>query len=515
MFLKKSITFLMSLSLAVAINSCKDDNEKKEVDEPVAVTGVSVSPTEKSIAIGESFTVTATVAPENAANQEVTWSSSDPLTAPVINGVVTGKKAGNATITVTTEDGKKTAECKVEVRPEPVISVESISFREDGEDEEIELNVGQTHQLTVYFNPTDAHNQTVTWADDDSGFATVDDNGLVTALAQGETVITATSDDGEHVATCLVTVSNKVFAVISISFRADGKDEEIELNVGDTRQLTVLFTPSNATNKVVTWADDGSGFATVDNNGLVTALAEGETVITATSDDGDFVATCYVTVIDNAIKPGDNLLVNPSFEDPDDSSFSEPDDAGTNSFQGWTRILGRDWINAYYPGNDNNVGNAAAGRQSINDPFFGESGIGYFFLSHVTGKYAGRVNNKAAGGVYQIVNVTPGKTYYISVDIGYRVTDDVEKIHDAGTQSVKILSPDGLEKIYAEIPIPTDPDQTEMITGASGFWTNDEGATEVRFSIDQRNPGGGSNAGLYPPSPLMVFDNCIFKEVVE
>ena len=81
----------------------------------VAVTGVTVSPTSDSITVGETLTLTATVAPENATNKAVTWSTSEATVATVEDGVVTGVSAGNATITVTTEDGGFTATCDVTV----------------------------------------------------------------------------------------------------------------------------------------------------------------------------------------------------------------------------------------------------------------------------------------------------------------------------------------------------------------------------------------------------------------
>ena len=81
----------------------------------VAVTGVTVSPTSDSITVGETLTLTATVAPENATNKTVTWSTSEATVATVEDGVVTGVSAGNATITVTTEDGGFTATCDVTV----------------------------------------------------------------------------------------------------------------------------------------------------------------------------------------------------------------------------------------------------------------------------------------------------------------------------------------------------------------------------------------------------------------
>ena len=81
----------------------------------VPVTGVSVSPTTATIGINETVTLAETVAPSNATNKAVTWSTSDSSVATVSNGVVTGVAAGTATITVTTTDGGFTDTCTVTV----------------------------------------------------------------------------------------------------------------------------------------------------------------------------------------------------------------------------------------------------------------------------------------------------------------------------------------------------------------------------------------------------------------
>ena len=82
----------------------------------VAVTGVSVAPTTLSIAVGETSSLTATIAPANATDKAVTWTSSDTDKATVTSeGVVEGQAAGSATITVTTHDGSFTATCEVTV----------------------------------------------------------------------------------------------------------------------------------------------------------------------------------------------------------------------------------------------------------------------------------------------------------------------------------------------------------------------------------------------------------------
>ncbi|WP_455625816.1 Ig-like domain-containing protein [Parabacteroides sp.] len=91
----------------------------------IAVTGVSLSTTEKMMAVGESFALAATVSPSNASIKSVSWSSSDETVATVdVNGVVTALKIGTCKITVATDDGNKTASCRVTVSG--TVSIEQI-----------------------------------------------------------------------------------------------------------------------------------------------------------------------------------------------------------------------------------------------------------------------------------------------------------------------------------------------------------------------------------------------------
>lgn len=89
--------------------------EKATQTLPIAVTGVTLDKTSTSLANGSTQTLTATLAPVNATNETVTWTSSNGTVATVVNGVVTGKAIGTSTITVTTADGRKTAICNVTV----------------------------------------------------------------------------------------------------------------------------------------------------------------------------------------------------------------------------------------------------------------------------------------------------------------------------------------------------------------------------------------------------------------
>ena len=85
---------------------------------PVPVSGVSLNKDSTSLTVGDTETLTATVAPDNATNRAVTWASSNPSVAKVENGVVTALACGTAVITATTQDGNHTATCAVTVRPD-------------------------------------------------------------------------------------------------------------------------------------------------------------------------------------------------------------------------------------------------------------------------------------------------------------------------------------------------------------------------------------------------------------
>ena len=167
------------------------------------VESVSLDKTGITLAEGGSQTLTATVYPSNATNKNVSWKSSNTSVATVSNGKVTAIKAGTATITVTTDDGGKTATCQVTVNSK-VYNVESVSLDKTG----ITLAEGDTETLTATVYPDNATNKNVSWKSSNTSVATVS-NGKVTAIKAGTATITVTTDEGGKSATCLVTVEAK------------------------------------------------------------------------------------------------------------------------------------------------------------------------------------------------------------------------------------------------------------------------------------------------------------------
>ena len=274
------------------ISGSGDVTKENGITVGVAVTGVKLDKTEANVTVDGQITLKATVSPDNAGNKEVEWSSSDSTIASVDNnGVVTGHKAGTATITVKTKDGGKTATCKVTVT-DKVVAVTEVKLDKTT----AEMKVGDTLTLTATVTPDNATNKKVTWKSDKTDIADVDANGKVTAKAKGTATITVTTEDGGKTAKSVVTVDEKAPETVPVTGITLDKTE-LTLKVGETYQLKHTLNPENATNKNVTWS--GNNYVNVTGQGLVTAkkvTGDNPVDITVTTQEGNFTATCKVTV---------------------------------------------------------------------------------------------------------------------------------------------------------------------------------------------------------------------------
>jgi uncharacterized protein YjdB len=343
----------------------------------VAVSGVTLNySTPQSLNVDGTLQLQATVIPDNATVKTVTWSSDNSSVATVSSaGLVTAIAAGSATITVTTQDGNKTATCNVTVKSNnanlsaitlstgalsPAFNAATTSYTvsvpyettsisvtgtpahqsatisgnvtnkalsvgsnsvslvvtaEDGvttktytvtivREQQIiavsdvtmaqtaaTLNAGQSLQLQHTVLPQDATNKAVSWSSDNQSVATVSSTGLVTAKISGAATIIVTTADGGKQAYCYITVITPVSGIkLNVS--------SIKLDMGKSQRLIATVQPTSADNKTVIWTSDNPAVATVDNDGLVFGKAEGVTVITATTQDGSYAASCVIDVVD-------------------------------------------------------------------------------------------------------------------------------------------------------------------------------------------------------------------------
>jgi len=253
----------------------------------IPVESVSLDKSSLSLVEGDTYTLIATVSPADATDKAVTWTSSKQSVATVgSNGEVKAIAEGEATITATA--GGKSATCVVKVARK-IIPVESVSLSQST----AEMLEGETIQLIATVLPADATDKTVTWASSKQSVATVSSNGEVKAIAEGQTTITASS--GGKSATCVVTVNKKPVEVTSITLDRTS----VSMEEGQTTMLVATVSPADATDKTVKWTTSKGSVASVDDYGMVTALAEGSAVITATA--GKHSASCLVTVTKKVI----------------------------------------------------------------------------------------------------------------------------------------------------------------------------------------------------------------------
>lgn len=251
------------------------------------VSSITLSQTEMSVKKGTVFWLNATVSPDTADNKKVTWSSSDTSLATVdADGKVTTLAVGTVTISCVSEDNGTVAYCVVEIT-EPVTGLTLNTYYQ-------EMVAGTKFVLLPTVLPIDAPNKDVTFVSSDPEVATVDGNGVITALVGGTCEIIVTTVESNLKATCTISVKEYVES-IEISGNPD------RLNVGDSVTLVATVGTATASNKAVLWTSSNPNIATVDQNGKVTGHSPGNVVITATAADGGGVSDSVIIKVINPV----------------------------------------------------------------------------------------------------------------------------------------------------------------------------------------------------------------------
>lgn len=269
---------------------------------------------------------------EAASKLTIEWTSSDEEVVTVdATGLITAVGAGEADVTASAKDVNisSTTHVKVAITPTGVEAPEALELVTNGEN---------SKNLDAKMTPEDATEVKLAYASSDDSVATVDENGLVTAVADGECTITTyvvadapataetatqetaavvtdeetpTEDENSEATTDSETVMvpdnlDSAFGVVPDGLSATTKVtvttkvEKIELdktegilNVGNTVTITATVAPEEATNPAVTWSSSDESVATVDETGKITAVAVGNATITATSEDDSSVSADY------------------------------------------------------------------------------------------------------------------------------------------------------------------------------------------------------------------------------
>ena len=246
----------------------------------VPVASVSVSLASGSLNPGQTTQATATTRDANnnvLTGRSVTWASSNPSAATVsTSGVVTAVAVGTAQIIATSETKSGSATLTVAAAPPAPVASVTVTLAASSR------TPGQTTQATATLR--DANNNVLTgrsiiWSSDNPGVATVTPSGLVTAIAVGSAAIIASCEGQTGNATLTVTVVP--VATVSVSL-ASGM-----LKPSQTTQATATLRDANnnvLTGRSITWSSSDDALATVDQSGLVTAVAVGSVQIKATSE---------------------------------------------------------------------------------------------------------------------------------------------------------------------------------------------------------------------------------------
>ena len=264
-----------------SLNGKKATCQVEVVKNSVPIDSIKLKPNSLTMKTGSSTQIKATIKPNNATNQTLIWTSSDPSIATVNSqGVIKAIKSGTVTITAKTKDGKIIATSTIKVESAPK-QIESLSFAQNN----VSVKKGDTLGLVVTVKPTELSSSSLTWKSSDTSIVTVDENGVIKGIKEGTATITVKSANGKK-ATCTVTVTTEDIAVEEIELTP----EETEINSGSQTQIAAVVKPENATNRELVWESSDPSIATVDSNGIVKGLKAGTVTITAKTKDGKVVA---------------------------------------------------------------------------------------------------------------------------------------------------------------------------------------------------------------------------------
>lgn len=273
--------------------SCDTDTQESRYDNnsgnlvvfPRAVTGIELTEETLSLSVKSRGNLHAHVTPADAFEQEICYVSDNTMVAVADDkGVVTAVGAGTATITAITADGGFAKSCEV-----TVTEAEAGETVYGLDQHALSLEKGKTGQLAVKDAEGNAPADALKWVSSDETIATVDENGLVTAIAAGSVDVSVSIGEN-FFDSCVVEVTDKEIQALLLD------ENSITLTEGETRSLQVSIVPKKTvSDKTLSFTSSDEAVATVDGNGVVTAVAGGTAQITVTSVNGK-EAFCQVYV---------------------------------------------------------------------------------------------------------------------------------------------------------------------------------------------------------------------------
>ncbi len=277
------------------------------------VTSVAIQAPATSIDIDDgTLALSATLLPNEAANQPVVWSVDNPSVATIdANGLLTATSNGSVVVTATANYGLGVDDTiAISVTNQdgiaPAIPVESLSLSHP---QVFFTAYGDTQQLAAEAFPSNASDQSVTWQSSNPSVATVSTTGLLQAIGTGTTTITATAQDGSGASSNLLVSVTQLVTSLAITPSTTTLDQP-----GQTIDFDVIVSPDNASNPEVTWSINNIT-ASIDADGVLTPLGNGTIIVTATATDGSLVTATRELLMSNQYTPVQviNAYVTTSF----------------------------------------------------------------------------------------------------------------------------------------------------------------------------------------------------------
>lgn len=259
---------------------------KVTVLKKVEVASIALNTAGGTLLKGKSYQLKNVVLPENATFKNVTWSSSNTKAVTVDkNGLIKGVGAGKATVICRSVDNPRViAYCNVNV----AVATTGVKLSHSSGS----VYAGFTGQLKYAVYPSDATDKRVVWTSSDKSVATVDQNGKITGIKPGAAVITCTTRNGSHKASCTVTVK-PVVKVTSVELSAYSGS----MYAGTYYQFKTRVNPSNASIKKLVWSSSDTSVVKVSSSGLILGVKPGKAIITCKSYEGGKTAKCVVNVV--------------------------------------------------------------------------------------------------------------------------------------------------------------------------------------------------------------------------
>lgn len=249
--------------------------------EPIRAESLILFHTDIDLKVGEEYTLSPVITPENTTDKTLVWWSDDESIASVdSSGTVHANAIGNTVVRVSTTDGTELkAEARIYVHPTPISEV-IIDY-----DGPTTLKVGETAKLSANVLPENATDKNIKWLVLSLAILNISEDGLVTAVGVGTSWAGAFADNESG-----YPYDTVEFTVVETPVeRIDFEQEYISIRIGEQARINPVVYPETATNKSLTRESKDSNIAVIDNNGIVTGIAPGQVDIDALAADGSGV----------------------------------------------------------------------------------------------------------------------------------------------------------------------------------------------------------------------------------